>query len=89
MTSAIDPSKPTAINPRTSDVRANFAAAQAEIEALQSNSWSSKTVSADTVLPSDTEVTTGRDLRVLADVALSIPYDSLLVVRNYAAGAFL
>lgn len=35
MASNIDPNKPTALNPRTSDVRANFAAAKAEIEALQ------------------------------------------------------
>lgn len=35
MTSSINPAKPTTVTPRISDVRANFAAAKAEIEALQ------------------------------------------------------
>lgn len=35
MTSAIDPANPTAVAPTTASVRANFAAAKAEIEALQ------------------------------------------------------
>lgn len=35
MTSAIDPSKPAAVRPTMSSVRANFAAAKAEIEQLQ------------------------------------------------------
>ena len=35
MTSAIDPTKPTSTRPRLSHVRANFAAAKVEIEALQ------------------------------------------------------
>lgn len=35
MASSIDPTKPTATNPTTASMRANFAAAKAEIEALQ------------------------------------------------------
>ena len=36
MTSAIDPTKPTNANPKFLHMRANFAAAKTEIEALQS-----------------------------------------------------
>jgi hypothetical protein len=35
MTSAIDPTKPTHVNPLTADVRSNFSAAASEITALQ------------------------------------------------------
>ena len=37
MTSAIDPTKPTSPAAYTADVRANFAAAKSEIEALQAS----------------------------------------------------
>lgn len=40
MTSAIDPSKPTAVHAFTADVRANFATAQSEITALQAGNAS-------------------------------------------------
>lgn len=47
MTSLIDPTKPTEYTAYTADVRANFAAAKAEIEALQAHGGTAVIVIAD------------------------------------------
>jgi hypothetical protein len=64
-----------------SDV-ANVAAARANLGV----GYTSKTVSSNTTLATDTEYETGRNLRVIHGVTLAIPASTKLIVRNYGSG---
>ena len=67
-----------------STTQADNAAISAALSASVSN-YSSKTVTVDTVLLSNTEYQTGKDLVINFDATLTIPVTSTVNVQNYSA----